>query len=62
MHNEAKTILEEILSRMGFSDFSVQQSEDGKRCAVFVNDAPFLSRQVAGFILFFYTVFPFFLS
>ena len=36
---------------MGFSDFSVQQSEDGKRCAVFVNDAPFLSRQVAGFML-----------
>jgi spoIIIJ-associated protein len=42
MNSEVRKILEEILSRMGFADFSVSIGEDGKRCNVFVNDAPFL--------------------
>jgi len=50
MEPEAKKILEELLSRMGFSDFSVQVSEDKKRCSVFINDGPFLDRYIQMFM------------
>lgn len=50
MNQEVKKVLEELFSHMGFSDFSVQMGEDGKRCIVFVNDAPFLQRTLQSFI------------
>lgn len=50
MDSEVKKILEEILSRMGFRDFSITLGEDGKRCSVFINDTPFLQHQLVSFI------------
>lgn len=38
------------MSHIGFSDFSVQASDDGKRCSVFVNDAPFLNHHIPAFM------------
>lgn len=47
---EAKKILEGILEKMGFSDFSVQMQEEGKRLVVFINDAPFIQNQIPALI------------
>ena len=44
--NEAKQLLETLISLMGFKDFSVSFAEDKGRFCVFINDGPFLARQL----------------
>lgn len=48
---EIQEIIQKLISLMGFSDFSVNFSEDSKRFSVFINDAPFLDRQISNFVL-----------
>jgi spoIIIJ-associated protein len=48
--NEAKEIIEHLITLMGFKDFSVSYLEDSKRFLIFINDAPFLKKFLPQFI------------
>lgn len=43
---ESKKILEQLISLMGFKDFSITQSDTVKRLSVYIVDAPFLSEHL----------------
>ncbi|BCX15897.1 MAG: hypothetical protein KatS3mg098_126 [Candidatus Parcubacteria bacterium] len=47
MNNEAQEILQQLISLMGFSDFSITFSEESRRFSVFINDGHFLARHLA---------------
>ena len=47
---QEKQLLETLISNMGFEDFSVTPSQDSRRLLVFINDAPFLSHNLSGFV------------
>ncbi len=47
---QEKQLLETLISKMGFEDFSVTPSQDSRRLLIFINDAPFLSHNLSGLV------------
>ena len=43
-------ILEELVGRMGFRDFSVSYNEESRRFSIFINDGPFLEKFIPNFV------------
>jgi spoIIIJ-associated protein len=47
---ELKTIIENLISKMGFEDFSVNFDSDSNRFTLFINDGKFLEKSLPYFI------------
>lgn len=53
MHNteiNIEEMVQELISKMGFKDFSTSLQEDSKRISIFINDGSFLQKHLASFV------------
>jgi len=50
MNDQSQQLLESLVSKMGFTDFSVTPAQDTRRYTVFINDAPYVTRHLSQII------------
>ncbi len=48
-HN-IEQVVEDLIARMGFRDFSVSHHEETRRVSIFINDGPFLEKHLPSFV------------
>lgn len=50
MNDQSQQLLESLVSKMGFTDFSITPAQDARRYTVFINDAPYITRHLSQII------------